>query len=95
MSCNRCNTTQPHSFRRQYSADSKQMGRAMYDLLMNGPLDKSSAVLTVQEARDACSYCRTLVESDIRLLVYSYNPAADPANADDVADICAKVGGSE
>lgn len=61
------------------------MGRAMYKLLINGPLDKSAAVLTVEEARDACSYCRTLVERDICLLVYSYDPNANPANAEDVA----------
>lgn len=94
MSCDRCNTTQSHSFRRQYSADAKQMGKAMYDLLLNGPLNKLSMVLTVQEARDACSYCRTLVENDTRKLVFSCIPS-DDIDADDVADICTKVGGSE
>ena len=37
----------------------------------------------MQETRDACSYCRSLVEKDIRLLVYSYNPDA-PDDAEDV-----------
>ena len=63
------------------------MGRAMYQLLVNGPLDKAAAILTVEETRDACSYCRTLVERDIRQLVYSYDPDADPENAEDVATL--------
>lgn len=84
MSCEKCRSNEHHVSRRKYSRDAKQMGRAMYNMLLNGPLDKSQAILTVQETRDACSYCRSLVEKDIRLLVYSYNPNA-PADADDVA----------
>ena len=61
----------------------KQMGRAMYNMLLNGPLDKSQAILTVQETRDACSYCRSLVEKDIRTLVFSCIPDA-PDDAEDV-----------
>ena len=83
--CENCKTASAPSYRRKYSKDAKAMGRAMYQLLVNGPLDKSAAVMTVEEARAACSYCRTLVERDIRLLVYSYDPNADPANAEDVA----------
>lgn len=83
MSCEKCRSNEHHMFRREYSRDAKQMGRAMYNMLLNGPLDKSRAVLTVQETRDACSYCRSLVEKDIRLLVYSYNPDA-PDDAEDV-----------
>ncbi len=85
MSCEKCRSNEHHTFRREYSRDAKQMGRAMYNMLLNGPLDKSQAILTVQETRDACSYCRSLVEKDIRLLVYSYNPNA-PAVVDDVMD---------
>ncbi len=85
MSCEKCKSNKHHTFRREYSRDAKQMGRAMYNMLLNGPLDKSQAVLTVQETRDACSYCRSLVEKDIRLLVYSYNPDA-PAVVEDVMD---------
>lgn len=84
MSCEKCRSNEHHVSRRKYNRDAKQMGRAMYNMLLNGPLDKSQAILTVQETRDACSYCRSLVEKDIRLLVYSYNPNA-PADADDVA----------
>lgn len=86
-----CKTASAPSYRRKYSKDAKAMGRAMYQMLVNGPLDKSAAVristLTVEEARDACSYCRTLVERDIRLLVYSYDTNADPADAEDVATL--------
>lgn len=80
-----CKTASSPSYRRKYSKDAKAMGRAMYQMLVNGPLDKSAAILTVEEARDACSYCRTLVERDVRLLVYSYDTNADPADAKDVA----------
>ena len=80
-------TASAPSYRRKYSKDAKAMGRAMYQLLVNGPLDKSAAILTVEETRDACSYCRTLVERDIRQLVYSYDPDADPENAEDVATL--------
>lgn len=83
MSCEKCRSNEHHVFQRKYSRDAKQMGRAMYNMLLNGPLDKSRVILTVQETRDACSYCRSLVEKDIRLLVYSSNPDA-PDDAEDV-----------
>ena len=85
MSCENCKTAPATPYRRKYSEDAKKMGRAMYELLNRGPVDKSAVVITAQEARDACSYCRTLVERDIRLLVYSYDPECDPENATDVA----------
>lgn len=83
MSCKKCRSNEHHVFQRKYSRDAKQMGRTMYNMLLNGPLDKSRAVLTVQETRDACSYCRSLVEKDIRLLAYSYNRDT-PDDAEDV-----------
>lgn len=76
MKCEKCRSNERHTFRREYSRDAKEMGQAMYNMLLNGPLDKSQASLTVQETRDACSYCRSLVEKDIRELVYAYNLAA-------------------
>lgn len=84
MNCEKCRSNDHHAFRREYSRDAKEMGLAMYNMLLNGPLDKSRAVLTVKETLDACSYCRSLVEKYIRLLVYSYNPDA-PDDEDDVA----------
>lgn len=83
MSCEKCRSNEHHTFRREYSRDAKQMGRAMYNMLLNGPLDKSQAILTVQETRDACSYCRSLVEKDIRTLVFSCIPDV-PDDTDDV-----------
>lgn len=83
MSCEKCRSNEHHAFRREYSRDAKQMGRAMYNMLLNGPLDKSQAILTVQETRDACSYCRSLVEKDIRTLVFSCIPDV-PDDADGV-----------
>lgn len=77
MSCENCKTAPVAPYRRKYSEDAKKMGKAMYELLNRGPVDKSAVILTVQEVRDACSYCRTLVERDIRLLVYSVNPDVD------------------
>lgn len=84
MSCEKCRSNEHHTFRREYSREAKEMGRAMYNMLLNGPLDKTHAVLTAQEARDACTYCRSLVEKDIRLTVFSYNPDCDPEMAEDV-----------
>ena len=83
MSCEKCRSNEHHAFRREYSRDAKEMGRAMYNMLLNGPLDKSQAILTVQETRDACSYCRSLVEKGIRALVFSCITDAP----DDVEDV--------
>lgn len=38
MSCEKCRSNEHHTFRREYSRDAKQMGRAMYNMLLNGPL---------------------------------------------------------
>lgn len=84
MSCEKCKSHNIHPGYREYSADAKALGRAMYEMILNGPLDKTHAVLTAQEARDACTYCRSLVEKDIRLTVFSYNPECDPETAEDV-----------
>ena len=84
MRCEKSRSTEHHVSRREYSRDAKQMGRAMYNMLLNGPLDKSQAILTVQETRDACSYCRSLVEKDIRTLVFSCIPDV-PDDAEDVS----------
>lgn len=86
MSCEKCKSHNTHPGRREYSADAKALGRAMYEMILNGPLDKTRAVLTAQEARDACTYCRSLVEKDIRLTVFSYNPECDPEMAEDVGE---------
>lgn len=83
MSCEKCKSNEHHAFRREYSRDANQMGRAMYNMLLNGPLDKSQAILTVQETRDACSYCRSLVEKGIRTLVFFCIPDV-PDDEDDV-----------
>lgn len=37
MSCEKCKSNEHHTFRREYSRDAKQMGRAMYNMLLNGP----------------------------------------------------------
>ena len=84
MNCEKCKSNEHHVSRREYSRDAKQMGRAMYNMLLNGLLDKSQAILTVQETRDACSYCRSLVEKDIRTLVFSCIPDV-PDDEDDVS----------
>lgn len=84
MSCEKCRSNEHHTFRREYSRDAKDMGRAMYNMLLNGPLDKSQAILTVQETRDACSYCRSLVEKDIQKFAFSYIPDDVPDDEDDI-----------
>lgn len=86
MSCEKCKSHNTHPGYREYSADAKALGRAMYEMILNGPLDKTHAVLTTQEARDACTYCRSLVEKDIRLTVFSYTPECDPEMAEDVGE---------
>lgn len=83
MSCEKCRSNEHHAFRREYSRNAKAMGRAMYNMLLNGPLDKSQVILTVQETRDACSYCRSLVEKVIPEFVFSCIPDV----TDDAEDI--------
>ena len=84
MSCEKCRSNEHHTFRREYSRNAKEMGRAMYNMLLNGPLDKSQVILTVQETRDACSYCRSLVEKVIPEFVFSCIPDV-PDDEDDVS----------
>lgn len=84
MSCEKCKSHNTHPGYREYSADAKALGRAMYEMLLNGPLDKSRAILTVQETRDACSYCRSLAEKAIREFVFSCIPYDVPDDAEDV-----------
>lgn len=54
-----------HGFRK-YSDKAKAAGEVMRNYLL---LAKSD--LTVQEARDACTYCRALLERDVRESGYS------------------------
>lgn len=54
-----------HGFRK-YSERAKAAGEVMHNYLL---LAKSD--LTVQEARDACTYCRALLERDVRESGYS------------------------
>ena len=54
-----------HGFRK-YSERAKAAGEVMRNYLL---LAKSD--LTVQEARDACTYCRALLERDVRESGYS------------------------
>lgn len=84
MSCEKSRSNEHHTFRREYSREAKEMGRAMYNMLLNGPLDKSRAILTVQETRDACSYCRSLAEKAIREFVFSCISYDVPDDAEDV-----------
>ena len=63
-----------HGFRK-YSERAKAAGEVMRNYLL---LAKSD--LTVQEARDACTYCRALLERDIR--ESSYSLPQGPAEAD-------------
>lgn len=51
---------------RKYSPEAKAAGRKLHEMLLNG-----DQMLTVRDARDACSYCRTLLEMDIKSTVYS------------------------
>lgn len=56
-------------FRRQYSARAKKAGKAMMKVLRD-----FAEPLNVQDARDACSFCRSNLESRVR--GYPYNDAA-------------------
>lgn len=67
-------TNYKHGFRK-YSERAKAAGEVMHNYLL---LAKSD--LTVQEARDACAYCRALLERDVRESGYSLPDGT--ANAD-------------
>lgn len=64
-----------HSFRK-YSDKTKAAGEVMRNYLL---LAKSD--LTVQEARDACTYCRALLERDVRESGYSLPEGTADADA--------------
>ena len=62
--CENCKSGAPAP--RKYSPEAKAAGRKLHEMLLN-----SNQMLTVRDARDACSYCRTLLELDIKNSVYS------------------------
>lgn len=64
-----------HGFRK-YSERAKAAGEIMRNYLL---LAKSD--LTVQEARDACTYCRALLERDVRESGYSLPDGTADADA--------------
>ena len=64
-----------HGFRK-YSERAKAAGEVMRNYLL---LAKSD--LTVQEARDACTYCRALLERDVRESGYSLPDGTADADA--------------
>lgn len=64
-----------HSFRK-YSDKAKAAGEVMHNYLL---LAKSD--LTVQESRDACTYCRALLERDVRESGYSLPDGTAEADA--------------
>lgn len=66
---------QKHGFRK-YSEHAKAAGEVMRNYLL---LAKSN--LTVQEARDACTYCRALLERDVRESGYSLPEGCADADA--------------
>lgn len=68
-------TKYKHGFRK-YSDKAKAAGEVMRNYLL---LAKSD--LTVQEARDACTYCRALLERDIRESGYSLPDGTADADA--------------
>lgn len=62
-------------FRRQYSAQAKKAGEAMMKVMRD-----FSEPLSVQDARDACTFCRNILESQVRGC--PYNDAALEAEED-------------
>lgn len=61
--------------RRPYSAQAKKAGEAMMKVMRD-----FKEPLSVQDARDACSFCRTILESQVRGC--PYNDAALEAEED-------------
>lgn len=51
-------------FRRQYSARAKRAGEAMIKVLRD-----FAEPLNVQDSRDACTFCRSILESQVRMPV--------------------------
>jgi hypothetical protein len=62
-------------FRRQYSAQAKKAGEAMMKVMRD-----FAEPLSVQDARDACTFCRNILESQVRGC--PYNDAALEAEED-------------
>ena len=62
-------------FRRQYSARAKRAGEAMIKVLRD-----FAEPLNVQDSRDACTFCRNILESQVRGC--PYNDAALEAEED-------------
>ena len=62
-------------FRRQYSAQAKKAGEAMMKVMRD-----FAEPLSVQDARDACTFCRSILESQVRGC--PYNDAALEAEED-------------
>lgn len=62
-------------FRRQYSARAKRAGEAMIKVLRD-----FEEPLNVQDSRDACTFCRNILESQVRGC--PYNDAALEAEED-------------
>ena len=62
-------------FRRQYSAQAKKAGEAMMKVMRD-----FAEPLSVQVARDACTFCRSILESQVRGC--PYNAAAMEAEED-------------
>lgn len=62
-------------FRRQYSARAKRAGEAMMKVIRD-----FAELLSVQDARDACTFCRSILESQVRGC--PYNDAALEAEED-------------
>lgn len=53
-------------FRRQYSAQAKKAGEAMMKVMRD-----FAEPLSVQDARDACTFCRNILESQVRGCPYN------------------------
>lgn len=63
MSCDHCKNEQAF---RPYSENAKKAGKKML-----ADLRRFASPLSVQEARDACAYCRSLLENEVRGFLYN------------------------
>ena len=77
MSCDHCKTTS----RRPYSPQAKKAGEAMIEVLRH-----YKDQLSVQDARDACTFCRSTLEYDVRSCPYN-DVGEDLASYDEEDDI--------
>ena len=69
-------------FRRPYSAQAEKAGEAMLKVMRD--FDEP---LSVQDARDACSFCRTIVERQVRGCPYNDAALETEEDLDVVADV--------